>query len=349
MFIGIGTRLRSYLRKGQGPIPPPPAPGPMEWAVREKGLTSASKNFDLAAPDMDMGFTARFTGTPVFSATHGGEALEVFVEAADFVAGIVSLIIQGRGLTIENKEVVVSCTGGTFGPFAAYMNEVFDPENDNLAWKEGITGTGNTTPMQVIDNSYGGIMRSIYGNVIFSTGTREYRPVQDNVTDTVGALAVGDEIPDLDFSPTGWDLTGGWVVDPDDPDWMINTGGDSYQNTLYLPSASTVAMLVDVEIPDGAFFRCGTNQGTRTYDGPYTGQINNASEHVSTYLVFRGSAGVRVKFLAVEKDAVCLTYIVGSSPTVPLNKSFQVYSGAGNAFALASRQVIAPPQPEFGG
>lgn len=345
MFIGIGTRLRSYRRKGQCPIPPPPVPGPMEWSGREKGLTSASKNFDLAAPDMDMGFTARFTGTPVFSATHGGEALEVFVEAVDSVAGIVSLIIQGRGLTIENKEVVVSCTGGTFGPFAAYMNEVFDPENDSLAWKAGITGTGNTTPMQVIDNSYGGIMRSIYGNVIFSTGTREYQPAQDNVTDTVGALAVGDEIPDLDFSPTAWNLTGGWIVDPDDPDWMINTGGASYQCTLPLPSATTITIVVDVEIPAGGSFRCGTNQTTRTYDGPYTGQINNASEIASNGLVFRGSTGVRVRYLAVEKDIVCLTYLVGSSPTVPLNKSFQVYSGAGNAFALASRQVIAPPQP----
>lgn len=111
---------------------PPPVPGPLDFGSGDYGLTEYTTAFDVAAPHIVMGMTFYYTGNPVITVMHEGEPLEGRVQLN---AGHGALVFIGDDLTVETGSLVITCTGGTFGPFAGRVNEMpFAPNMATLEW-----------------------------------------------------------------------------------------------------------------------------------------------------------------------------------------------------------------------
>lgn len=128
--------------------PAPPTPGPLDFSTGDTGLTEFRQEFDLALPQVAVGIGFFYTGTPTFTVTYGGETLQAYarlngVTGIDGV-GIGSLIAVGRELTVENAELVISCTDGTFGGMFGRISEI---NYDYLSnWNDSAGGTNSSSP-----------------------------------------------------------------------------------------------------------------------------------------------------------------------------------------------------------
>lgn len=143
MNLGFGVGLWQHHASGGGPNPPGPIPGPLDFGSGALDQTSYTTEFDVAAPHVVLGMNFYYTGSPSFTITHNGEPLEGRVQLN---AQRGCLLFIGDNLTIETGSLVITCTGGTFGPFYGRVNEMpFAPNMASLQWiAENFTGNTKT-------------------------------------------------------------------------------------------------------------------------------------------------------------------------------------------------------------
>lgn len=128
--------------------PVPPVPGPLDFTTDDVGLTSLTREFELALPQAAVGMGFFYTGTPIFTIAHGGEVLQTYarLNGASGIedVGIGALVAVGRNLTVETANLVISCTGGTFGGVVGRINEIAYDFEDN--WNDSAGGTSSSSP-----------------------------------------------------------------------------------------------------------------------------------------------------------------------------------------------------------
>lgn len=121
----------------------PPAPGPLDFSTDNRGLTTFTQSFPLAYPQAAVGIGFQYTGTPVFTVTYAGTSLTVY-PILNPTEGVGSLIAVGKALTVGTGNLVITCTGGTFGGLFGRINEVnYDYD---VQWNSNAQGTAASSP-----------------------------------------------------------------------------------------------------------------------------------------------------------------------------------------------------------
>lgn len=183
-----------------GYIPPtPPAPGPLDFSTNDVGVTLYETEFGVAEPDIVLGLSFAYTGTPVISISHEGEALEVTtVLGSNGGYGVVFAV--GRDLTVEDGNLTISVTGGSIGPFFGRVNEL------------------GYTPASITTQTYNQYMSTFTGNIsgtgrLFLVSSTQWNTVfptvqvpleLKSVYKDIGSSEVYDVLPPTGGAGLGW-------------------------------------------------------------------------------------------------------------------------------------------------
>lgn len=204
MFIGIGTRLRSYPRKGQGPIPPP-VPGPDDFIDKNTDLTEVIHEFSTADNCIAFGVVVHRGTSSDLHATYDGIELERAVSEYNPDANIEVIIFYSNTATIGDGEFRLYCDTGEFGPVHVRLNEgegFFYPELSFTGHNQGEAGF---PPEMTVDNPFSGKIKALTGYDRYDLSSAGILPQ----TLTIGfrwASAWGTEIPGFDYSWENWTI-----------------------------------------------------------------------------------------------------------------------------------------------
>lgn len=326
---------------GTPPIPPgPPAPGPLEWASLEDGLTSYTKQFGLAEPQAVVGMAFHYTGTPTFTVTHGGEPLVVHV-ALNSTGMVGSLLALGRDLTVETANLVISCTGGAFGGIRGRINEI--PYDFMEVWEDSDVGTGTTSQPLSGPEAHIFAVGTSYGN-------HSNPGVFVNLTRRSWGYAVSG-VPIM-ISSTPGDMNG-WT---NNSGVWTHVGPETIHNAVYpfefsTPATATLFCGVDATVTAGNSLKLGYNTTlsvtATTINGDYLARVTNSGLSTSGIMAAVGDATVReVRWYDNNQRYLICTFASQENRTTTTYS--EVYGGAQPyaVIAVGIAPYVEPP-PSF--
>lgn len=332
-----------------GNAPRPPVPGPLDVISYEAdGFTDFSGTFDLASPDVIVGLSCTYTGTPVIALAHGGEPLTIVRQ--DMADGVVTLLAVGTGLTVEEAEFTITATGGTLDRGGLRVNEMANVAPELAGWAAGETGSINggisSKLLTVAGAVGGGTVKLAYGQL--GKSYTAWATIWSNPAMLArvfwGRTIWGDPLPySFASDDPAWTFNTNWTINPNGNLELNRTGisgGAFFMSNYAIPEPiHKVAWRVDCYVEDGLSavkvggkFAGNGYPGEEVY-GPFDGVyylITYGSEPMVVLQVgMRGKAYIRS--IQAMSDGQVFNFAFGSDGAAVDGKIYLGQYGDGTA------------------
>lgn len=310
--ITLTANAAPFIISGITPDPPTPM-GPLDYVATElNAFTNFSRPYGLAAPSAVVGFSCYYEGDPVISMAHGGEPLTIIRQ--ERIAGILTLIAAGTGLTVEVANLTINATGGNLHGGALRINEMINVQPALSGWNDGVAVSASRANTPPVTGSQGGVSKIAVASSYNSSNLRVSIIGATSVWG--GYLVSGPPVP-ADISPAGdWVLGDGWSWVGDK---LVHTGPESTARIDFDPinwgktsaGGATSAIIAAGGLCNVSIYSHGVSRA-----GYYSGPLFYPISGVISFLSFTARGDVELSGLLATSGAQSLSWSFGTAPTV---------------------------------